>query len=82
MSMTNVNRNAVPMESNTTLTLCVLIDGKEILPQALQNERDAADAICCLLPGATLDDILERFKWLYGSVESSDPLMQEFYRIM
>ena len=43
---------------------------------------DAADAICCLLPGATLDDILEKFKWLYGFVESFDTLMQEFYRIM
>ena len=40
---------------------------------------DAADAICCLLPGATLDDIIEKFKWLYGSVESFDNLMQEFY---
>ena len=27
-----------------------------------------------------MDDILEKFKWLYGSVESSDTLMQ-FYRI-
>ena len=42
---------------------------------------DAADAMCCLSPGATLDDILEKFKWLYGSVESSDTLMQEFYHI-
>ena len=25
---------------------------------------DAADAMCCLPPGATLDDILEKFKWL------------------
>ena len=33
--MTNVNRNVVPMESNTILTVHVLIDGKEILPQAL-----------------------------------------------
>ena len=41
----------------------------------------AADAMCCLPPGATLDDILEKFKWLYGSVESSDTLMQEFYCI-
>ena len=41
-----------------------------------------ADAICCLLPGATLDDILKKFKWLYGSVESFDTLMQEFYRIV
>ena len=39
---------------------------------------DAADAMCCLPPGATLDDILEKFKWLYGSVESSDTLVQEF----
>ena len=42
---------------------------------------DAADVMCCLPPGATLDDILEKFKWLYGSVESSDTLMQEFYCI-
>ena len=42
---------------------------------------DVAVAICCLPPGATLNDILEKFKWLYGSVESSDTLMQEFYRI-
>ena len=35
MSMTNVNRNAVLMESCTTLMVHVLIDGKEILPQAL-----------------------------------------------
>ena len=41
---------------------------------------DAADAMCCLPPGATLDDILEKFKWLYGSVESSDTLIQ-FYCI-
>ena len=43
--------------------------------------RDAANAMCCLPPGATLDDILEIFKWLYVSVESSDTLMQEFYCI-
>ena len=42
---------------------------------------DAADARCCLPPGTTLDDILEKFKWLYGSVESSGTLMQEFYCI-
>ena len=42
---------------------------------------DVADAMCCLPTRATLDDILEKFKWLYGSVESSDALMQEFYRI-
>ena len=43
---------------------------------------DVADAICFLLPGATLDGIIKRFKWLYGSVESFDTLMQEFYRIV
>ena len=41
---------------------------------------EPADAMCCLPLGATLDDILEKFKWLYRSVESSDTLMQEFYR--
>ena len=40
------------------------------------------DVICCLLPGAILDDILEKSKWLYGCVESFDTLIQEFYRIM
>ena len=39
MTMTKVNRNAVPMESSTTLMVCILIDGKEILPQVLQNEE-------------------------------------------
>ena len=42
---------------------------------------NAADAMCGLLPGATLDDISEKFKWLYESVESSDTLIQEFYCI-
>ena len=42
---------------------------------------DAADVMCCLPPGVTLDDILEKFKWLYGSIESSDTLIQEFYCI-
>ena len=40
---------------------------------------DTADVICCLLSGAILDDITEIFKWFYGSVESFDILMQEFY---
>ena len=44
--------------------------------------EDAADAICCLPLRATLDDIIERFKWLYGSIESFDTLMQEFYQIV
>ena len=39
MSITKVNRNTVPMESSTTLMVCILIDGKEILPQVLQNEE-------------------------------------------
>ena len=43
---------------------------------------DAADAICCLPPRDTLDYIIEKFKWLYGSVESFDTLMQEFYQIV
>ena len=37
--MTNVNRNAMPIEANTTLMVCILIDGKEILPQVLCNEE-------------------------------------------
>ena len=41
-----------------------------------------ADAIYCLPPGAMLDDIIEKFKLIYGSVESFDTLMQEFYRIV
>ena len=42
---------------------------------------DAADAMCCLPPGAILDNILKKFKWLYGSIESYDTLMWEFYHI-
>ena len=37
MSMTNVNRNAMPMEASTTLMVHVLIDGKEILLHVLCN---------------------------------------------
>ena len=36
----------------------------------------------CLTPRATLDDIIKMFKWLYGSMESFDTLMQEFYQIV
>ena len=43
---------------------------------------DVADAICCLLPGATLDYIIKKFKWIYGSVEYFDTLMHELYRIV
>ena len=39
MSMANMNCNAMPMEVNTTLTVCMLINGKEILPPALHNEE-------------------------------------------
>ena len=39
MSMANMNCNAMPMEANTTLAVCMLIDGKEILLQALHNEE-------------------------------------------
>ena len=48
---------------------------------AKSSVGNAADAMCCLPPGTTLDDILEKFKWLHGSVESSGTLMQEFYHI-
>ena len=43
---------------------------------------DVANAIFCLPPVATLDDIIDKFKWLCRSVESFDTLMQEFYRIV
>ena len=39
MFMTNINRNAMPMESNAALMVHVLINGKEILPQTLQIRR-------------------------------------------
>ena len=38
MSKTNVNMNAVPTEPNTTLTVHMCIDGKEILLLTLQND--------------------------------------------
>ena len=37
--MANMNHNAMPMEANTTLMVCILIDGKEILPQTLHYEE-------------------------------------------
>ena len=43
---------------------------------------NAANAICCLPPVANIDEIIEKFKWLYGSVESFDTLMQGFYQIV
>ena len=39
MSMANMNHIAMPTEVNTTLTVCMLITGKEILPQALHNKE-------------------------------------------
>ena len=37
--MTNANGNTMPMKASTTLMVCILIDGKEILLQALCNEE-------------------------------------------
>ena len=34
-----MNRNTVPVESSTTLMVCILIHGKEILLQVLWNEK-------------------------------------------
>ena len=36
-----MNHNAMPTEANVTLMVHVLINGKEILPQALHNEEVA-----------------------------------------
>ena len=45
LTMANVNHNAMPTEANTTLMVHVLIDGKEILLQALHNEEVAKGVI-------------------------------------
>ena len=39
MAMTNMNHNAMSVEANTTFMVCMLIDRKEMLPQALCNEE-------------------------------------------
>ena len=39
MSMANMNHNAMPDEVNMTLMVHMLINGKEIFPQALHNEE-------------------------------------------
>ena len=39
MPIANMNWNAMPTEANTTLTVCMLIHGKEILLQALHTEE-------------------------------------------
>ena len=41
MSIANMSWNAMPMEANKTLMVCMLIDGKEILLQTLCNEEVA-----------------------------------------
>ena len=43
--MANMSHNAMPMEANTAFTVHVLIDGKEILPQAFHNEEVAKGVI-------------------------------------
>ena len=45
LAMANMNCNAMPTEANTTLMVHVLIDGKEILLQALHNEEVAKRVI-------------------------------------
>ena len=45
MSIANMNCNAMPTEANTTLTVCMLINGKEILLQALHHEEVTKGAI-------------------------------------
>ena len=40
-----MNYNAMPMKVNTTLMVCILIDKKEILPQALCNAEVAKGVI-------------------------------------
>ena len=43
--MANMNHNAMPTEANTTLMVSMLIDGKEILLQALHHEEVAKGLI-------------------------------------
>ena len=45
LAMANLNCNAMPTEANTTLTVYILIDRKEILLQALCNEEVAKGVI-------------------------------------
>ena len=39
--MANINQNAMPTEANMILMVCILINGKEILLQALHHEEVA-----------------------------------------
>ena len=41
MSIPNMNQNAMLTEASMTLMVCMLINGKEILPQVLHNEEVA-----------------------------------------
>ena len=45
LAMANMNHNAMPKEANATLMVCILIDGKGILSQALHNEKVAKGVI-------------------------------------
>ena len=47
MFMANMNWNAMPMEASMTLMVGVLIDGKEILSQALCNKEVAKGVLTC-----------------------------------
>ena len=81
----NENKTLYSLSSGFMLSQMLERNFNEQLVRAAINksfEGDAADAICCLTPRATLGDIIKKFKWLYGSVESFDTLMQEFYRIV
>ena len=45
LAMANMNHNSMPKEANTTLMVCILIDRKEILLQALCNDQIAKGVI-------------------------------------
>ena len=40
----------------------------------------AADTVCNMGPGASLDNIIKKFSIIYGNVKSIDLLMRDFYR--
>ena len=40
----------------------------------------AADTVCNMGPGASLDTIIKKFSIIYGNVKSFDLLMRDFYR--
>ena len=57
---------------------------EQLVRAAINNSYvgGVADAVCFLPPRATLDNIIKKFKWMYGSVVSFDSLIQEFYQII